>query len=50
MIEEQQDVVTMRLMLSHLRFIMREASFQGFESARYAFGTVLSMLEDEALT
>jgi hypothetical protein len=47
MVEQQQDVVTMRLML---RSTIRDASFHGFESARYAFGTVLSMLEDGALT
>jgi hypothetical protein len=50
MVEQQQDVVTMRLMLSQLRSTMRDASFHGFDSARYAFGTVLSMLEDGALT
>jgi hypothetical protein len=50
MVEQQQDVVTMRLMLGQLCSTMRDASFNGFESARYAFGTVLSMLEDGALT
>jgi hypothetical protein len=50
MIERQPDVDTMRLMLSQLRSTMRDASFHGFESARYAFGTILSMLEDGALT
>jgi hypothetical protein len=50
MIERQSDVDTMRLMLSQLRSTMRDASFHGFESARYAFGTILSMLEDGALT
>jgi hypothetical protein len=37
-------------MLSQLRSTMRDASFHGFESARYVFGTILSMLEDRALT
>jgi hypothetical protein len=50
MIEWQADVDTMRLMLGQLRATMKDASFHGFESARYAFGTVLSMLEDGALT
>jgi hypothetical protein len=50
MIERQPDVDTMRLMLGQLRSTMRDASFHGFESARYAFGTILSMLEDGALT
>jgi hypothetical protein len=50
MIERQPDVDTMHLMLGQLRSTMRDASFHGFESARYAFGTVLSMLEDGALT
>jgi hypothetical protein len=40
----------MRLMLSQLCSTMWDASFHGFESARYAFGTILSMLEDGALT
>jgi hypothetical protein len=50
MIEQQQDVATMRLMLGQLRSTMWDASFHGFDAARYAFGTVLSMLEDGALT
>jgi hypothetical protein len=50
MIERQPDVDTMRLMLGQLRSTMRDASFHGFESASYAFGTVLSMLEDGTLT
>jgi hypothetical protein len=50
MVEQQQDVGTMRVMLSQLHSTMRDASFHGFESTCYAFGTVLSMLEDGALT
>jgi hypothetical protein len=50
MVEQQQDVGIMRLMLSQLCSTMRVASFHGFESTRYVFQTVLSILEDGALT
>jgi hypothetical protein len=43
------DVAVMRLMLAQLRSTMCDASFHGFDSARYSYGIVLSMLEDGAL-
>jgi hypothetical protein len=49
-IVEQSDLAVTRLMLAQLRFTMCDASFQGFESARYSYGIVLSMLEDGALS
>jgi hypothetical protein len=49
-VEQTSDMTVMRLMLAQLRSTMRDASFHGFESARYSYGIILSMLEDGGLT
>jgi hypothetical protein len=49
-IEQTSDISTMRLMLAQLRSTMLDASFHGFDSARYSYGIILSMLEDGALS
>jgi hypothetical protein len=49
-VEQTSDMAVMRLMLAQLRSTMRDASFHGFESAKYSYGIILSMLEDGALS
>jgi hypothetical protein len=49
-IEQQDELSLIKLMLAQLRATMRDASFHGYEPARYSYGIVLSMLEDGALT
>jgi hypothetical protein len=49
-VEQTSDMAVMRLMLAQLRSTMHDASFHGFESARYSYGIILSMLEDGALS
>jgi hypothetical protein len=49
-VEQTTDMAVMRLMLAQLRSTMQDASFHGFESARYSYGIILSMLEDGALS
>jgi hypothetical protein len=49
-VEQTSDMAVMRLMLAQLRSTMRDASFHGFESARYSYGIILSMLEDSTLS
>jgi hypothetical protein len=49
-IEQQDELSLIKLMLAQLRATMRDASFHGYEPARYSYGIVLSMLEDSALT
>jgi hypothetical protein len=49
-IEREDDLVTVRAMLAQLRVTMRDAQFHGFESARYVYGTILSLLEDGTMS
>jgi hypothetical protein len=49
-IEREEDLPTVRAMLGQLRATMRDAQFHGYESARYAYGTILSLLEDGTVT
>jgi hypothetical protein len=42
-IEREDDLLTVRAMLAQLRATMRDAQFHGYESARYAYGTILSL-------
>jgi hypothetical protein len=49
-IEREDDLLTVRAKLAQLRATMRDAQFHGFESARYAYGTILSLLEDGTVT
>jgi hypothetical protein len=49
-IEREDDLLTVRAMLAQLCATMRDAQFHGYESARYAYGTILSLLEDGTVT
>jgi hypothetical protein len=49
-IEREDDLVTVRAMLAQLRATMRDSQYHGFESARYAYGTILSLLEDGTMS
>jgi hypothetical protein len=49
-IEREDDLLTVRAMLMQLRATMHDAQFHGYESARYAYGTILSLLEDGTVT
>jgi hypothetical protein len=49
-IEREDDLFTVRAMLAQLCATMRDTQFHGYESARYAYGTILSLLEDGTVT
>jgi hypothetical protein len=49
MAEREQDTSTLRAMLPQFRFTLHHALSYGFEAARFAFGTVLSLMEDGTL-
>jgi hypothetical protein len=47
--EREPDVDTLRAMLAQFRLTLRDAQSYGFEAARFAFGSVLSLMEDGTL-
>jgi hypothetical protein len=49
-IEREDDLLIVCAMLAQLRATMHDAQFHGYESARYAYGTILSLLEDGTVT
>jgi hypothetical protein len=49
-IEYEEDVTTMRHMLSHYRSVFRDAQCHGFEAAKWSSGVVLSLLEKGKIT
>jgi hypothetical protein len=49
MAEREPDLQTVRAMLAQFRLTLRDAQSYGFEAARFAFGSVLSLMEDGTL-
>jgi hypothetical protein len=49
MAEKEPDLNTIRAMLSQSRLTLRDAQSYSFEAARFAFGTVLSLMLDGTL-
>jgi hypothetical protein len=50
LIEREEDLPTVRAMLAQLRATMQDTQFHGYEAACYAYGTILSLLEDGTVT
>jgi hypothetical protein len=48
-IEREEDMSIARGMLALLRATLRDAAYHGFEATRYAYGCILSMMEDGLL-
>jgi hypothetical protein len=47
--EQEPDVNTLRAMLAQFRLTLQDAQSYGFEAARFAFGSMLSLMEDGTL-
>jgi hypothetical protein len=47
--EREPDVNTLRAMLAQFRLTLRDAQSYGFEATRFAFGSMLSLMEDGTL-
>jgi hypothetical protein len=45
-IAQMQDVETLRAMITHMQALFTEASFAGWDPAKFAYGCVLTDLED----